>query len=163
VMTRPSLLHVVALLALALLLGGCPKDALIPNTKVKDTPENRALLKVVETYRQAVESRDAGGVLALVHPTYLDNAGTPEGFDDVDFEGLKKLLNSRFKRAQKIRYHIEPQAVRVLGRDAEVDAYVDATFVYEPEAGPSRWRRLTDYDRFKLIKDGGEWRFISGL
>ena len=98
-----------------------------------------------------------------MHPLYQDNAGTPEGSDDVDFEGLKKLLGSRFQKAKRVRYHIEPQAVRVMGRDAEVDAYVDATFVYEPDAGPSRWRRLTDYNRFKLIKDGGQWRFISGL
>ncbi len=160
---KGSMTRQLLVLAVTLLLGACAKPGLIPNTKVKDTPENRALLKVVETYRQAVENRDAGGVMALVHPTYLDNAGTPEGSDDVDFEALKKLLATRFRRASKIRYHIEPQTVRVLGRDAEVDCYVDATFVYEPESGPARWRRLTDYDRFRLIKDGGEWRFISGL
>ena len=149
-------------LALGLLLGGCAKPGLIPNTRVKDTPENREILKTVELYRQALENRDPAAVLALVQPTYLDNAGTPEGSDDVDFEGLKRVLSTRFKRAKQIRYRIEYQAVRVLGREAEIDAYVDATFVYEPDTGPPRWRRLSDYNRFRLLKDG-QWRFVSGL
>jgi hypothetical protein len=143
--------------------AGCVKPGYIPNTKVPDTGQNREIIAVVEAYRKAMESRDAAGVLALVHPTYQDNAGTPEGSDDVDFEGLKKLLSTRFQRATKVRYHIEYQGVRVQGRDAQVDAYIDATFVYEPDNGPPRWRRLTDFNRFRAIKDADRWRFVSGL
>ncbi len=158
--TRP---RTAAVLGWALLISSCAKPALIPNTNVKDTPENREILKVVEVYRQAMESRDAGRVLALVHPTYQDNAGTPEGSDDVDYQGLRRLLGTRFRRASQIRYRIEYQSVRVQGRDADVDTYVDATFVYQPEGAPPRWRRLTDFNRFRMIKDGGQWRFVSGL
>lgn len=158
-LTKVMLLGLVAALSSA----GCAKPGLIPNTKVQDTAINRDILKVIEAYRQAMERRDAARVLALVHPTYQDNAGTPDGSDDVDFHGLKKLLDTRFQRSSKIRYHIEYQAVRVRGRDASVDTYVDATFVYEPEQGGPRWRRLTDFNRFQLIKDGGRWQFVSGL
>ncbi len=153
-----------AALAVALApTAGCVKPGYIPNTKVLDTAQNRDIIAVVEAYRRAMENRDAAGVLALVHPTYQDNAGTPEGSDDVDFEGLKKLLATRFQRTTKIRYHIEYQGLHVHGRDAQVDAYIDATFVYEPENAPPRWRRLTDFNRFRLIKDGNRWRFVSGL
>jgi len=156
----------VALAALAVALAsttGCVKPGYIPHTKVLDTAQNREIIGVVETYRKAMENRDAAGVLALVHPTYQDNAGTPEGSDDVDFEGLKKLLATRFQRTTKVRYHIEYQGLNVHGRDAQVDAYIDATFVYEPENASPRWRRLTDFNRFRLIKDADRWRFVSGL
>ena len=142
---------------------GCAKPDLIPQTKIKDTPQNREIIQVVDAYRRAMESLDAAGILTLTHPTYQDHSGTPEGSDDVDYEGLKKLLVTRFKRATKIRYRIEYQAIRIKGQDAEVDAYVDATFVYEASSGPPRWRRLTDHNRFHLLKEGDRWRFVSGL
>ena len=150
-------------LAVVTLAFGCAKPKLIPNTKVRDTELNRAILQVVEKYRRAMEKLDAAGVLALTHPTYQDHAGTPQADDDIDYNGLRKLLATRFKRTTKVRYHIEYQAVDVKGREAQVDTYIDATFEYrEPSASP-RWRRLTDYNRFHLLKDGETWRFVSGL
>jgi len=143
--------------------GACDKTKLIPNTKVADSPENREILKVVEAYRKAMEERNASTVISFVHPTYQDNAGTPEGSDDKDFEGVKKLLSSSFQLATKVRYRIEYQGLRTKGREAEVDTYIDATFVYEAPKTLPRWRRLTDYHRFKLLKDGDRWQFVSGL
>ncbi len=145
------------------IVHGCAKPDLIPQTKIKDTPQHREILQVVESYRRAMESLDPAGILTLAHPTYQDHSGTPEGSDDVDYEGLKKLLATRFKRATKIRYRIEYQELRIKGQDAEVDAYVDATFVYEAPNSPPRWRRLTDHNRFRLLKEGNRWRFLSGL
>lgn len=152
-------------LAVALLVGGvgCSKNKFIPNTRVTDTPLNREVLRVVERYRRAMSGLNAAEVLALVHPTYQDNSGTPEGSDDIDYEGLKTLLNTRFKNTSKVRFRIEYQDVTTRGREALVDTYIDATFVYNsPEANP-RWRRLTDFNRFRLIKEKGTWRFVSGL
>jgi len=145
------------------LASGCAKPSFIPNTKVRDTKENREILKVVENYRKAMEGLNAANVLALVHPTYQDNAGTSEGSDDIDFAGLKKLLTTRFKRTTKVRYRIEYHEVETRGRDATVDAYIDATFEYEPPGGQTRWRRLTDYNRFRLLRDGDRWTFVGGL
>ena len=165
-MSKPSrspLPLAALLLVLAPLAGGCAKPRLLPGTKVPDTPVNRAVVGVVEKYRIAMERRDAAAILALVHPTYYDNSGTPEASDDLDFEGLKKLLVSRFKRTRKIRYRIEYQRVSYKGREAHVDTWIDATFVYDmPKANP-RWRRVTDYNRFTLIKEGKDWLFIRGL
>jgi len=122
-----------------------------------------AQLELTECLTLALERLDSVGVLVLVHPTYQDQSGTPQADDDVDYTGLKRLLATRFKRTSKVRYRIEYQEVRVRHNEAEVDAYVDATFVYqEPQAAP-RWRRLTDYNRFRLLKDGSNWRFVGGL
>jgi len=142
---------------------GCSKQKLIPNTKVIDTKLNRDILRVVEKYRKAVGKKDKIAILALVHPTYQDHGGTPEGGDDIDFTGLKKLLASRFKMTTKIRMRIEYQAVIIKGREANVDTYIDATFVYDQPGSNPRWRRLTDFNRFRLIKEKNRWQFLSGL
>jgi hypothetical protein len=154
--------YVMVLLSL-FVFGGCANPKLIPNTKVKDTPENRSILEVVETYRRAMENHNAAAVLALIHPTYMDNSGTPEGSDDKDYEGVKKLLATSFDSATKIRYRIEVQKLRSKGREAELDVYIDGTFVYEVPKALPRWRRLTDYHRFHLLKEGERWLFTSGL
>ena len=150
-------------LALAYLCAGCVKPKLIPNTKLKDTEVNREVLKAVLAYQQAMESRNAAAVLAMVHPLYQDNAGTPEGSDDRDYEGIRKLLATHFQNTTKIRYRIEFLDIGINGREAEVFVYIDATFVFEPQEGLPRWRRMADHHRFRLIKDGGRWQFISGL
>jgi hypothetical protein len=162
--TKRSLLRTCLLLFLTLALAaGCAKEKLIPNTKVPDTQLNRNILRVVEMYRRAVVTADAAAILALVHPTYLDNAGTPQGKDDIDYEALKELLKTQFKSTDKIRMRIEYLAVEVRGRQAEVDTWIDATFVYKNPKAQPRWRRLTDANRYRLIRDKDTWRFISGL
>jgi len=157
---RPAL---VAALVLAATVSGCAKPSLIPNTKVKDTALNREILTVVEKYRRSMERLDAAAVLALVHPTYQDHSGTPEPSDDLDYNGLKELLRTRFKKAAKIRYHIEYLDVRTKGREAEVDGYLDATFVYREPKANAKWGRLTRHNRFRLLKEGSAWRFVGGL
>ena len=160
---RRGLLLAMSVLALVYLCPGCAKPKLIPNTKLKDTEVNREVLKAVMTYQRAMESRSAAAVLSVVHPLYQDNAGTPEGSDDRDYEGIKKLLATHFQNTTKIRYRIEFLDIGVNGREAEVFVYIDATFVFEPQEAPPRWRRMADHHRFKLINDGGRWLFISGL
>ena len=156
------LLTLVALVA-TLTGAGCSKSKLIPNTKVLDTEVNREVLRVVEKYRRAVSRQDRAGVLALVHRTYQDNGGTPEGGDDIDYDGLKTLLATRFKRSSKIRMRIEYRSIKFKGREAMVDTYIDATFVYDQPGANPRWRRLTDFNRFRLLRDKKRWTFLSGL
>ena len=110
-----------------------------------------------------METHNEARILSLVHPTYRDNAGTPEGGDDRDFEGVKKLLATNFRQVPKIRYRIEYQSIEIRGREAYADVYIDATFVYEAPNTLPRWRRVTDYHRFSLIKEGNRWLFIRGL
>ena len=144
-------------------LSGCNKQKLIPNTKVADTPLNREILRVVEKYRRAAIKRDAAGILALVHPSYQDHSGTAKPDDDLDFEGLKKFLASHYRNTAKIRMRIEYQRVKVKGREATVDTWIDATFVYKHPDGSPYYKRVADAQRFTLVKDNTTWRFLSGL
>ncbi|PIE19062.1 MAG: hypothetical protein CSA65_03210 [Proteobacteria bacterium] len=160
---RRTWLALPALLGLLLAAGACDKQKLIPNTKIADTKGNRELLGVIAEYRDAMVRKDAARILTLVHPSYQDNAGTPEPEDDIDFDRLKHLLVSRFKRAKRVHYRIEFQRVMVKGREAVVDAWIDATFVYQHPNYRPHYKRIADYNRYQLLHIDGKWRFIRGL
>ena len=151
------------LVAAALAVAGCSQTRLIPNTKIEDTVTNREVLKVVEAYRRAMEHRDAAKILTLAHPSYRDESGTPEPVDDIDYGGLRKLLSSRFKLVQRIRYRIDYQSLEIRGREVHVDTWIDATFVYNHPGAKPRYQRYTDYHRYRLLRDAKVWRFIGGL
>lgn len=146
-----------------LVLGACNKQKLIPNTKVPDTQLNRGVISVVESYRRAMERLDSAAILALVHPGYQDASGTPDATDDLDYNGLKALLSGQFKNTKRVRFQVEYQKVTTKGREAKIETWIDATFVYEHGDGAPRWKRHTDYNRFHLLKENGRWKFISGL
>jgi len=164
---RSSLRGVLSFVALLVMTlaggGGCRHLRYIENTKVVDTPVNRAVIEVVEQYRRAMEQKDVARVLTLVDPTYRDQSGTPEPVDDLDYTSLKRALRERLGRCDRVRYRLEYQAVEVRGRAAAVDVWIDATFVYQQPNTPPIFRRFTDYHRYQLFQAERRWRFVSGL
>ncbi|MBW2731443.1 MAG: hypothetical protein JRH20_03565 [Deltaproteobacteria bacterium] len=155
--------RVLLLVFCAATIVGCNKQKLIPNTKIHDNKINRELIRVIARYRDAMVHKDAVQILTMVHPTYQDQAGTPEPEDDVDFNQLKGLLEGRFQRTERIRYRIEFQRVDIRGREASVDTWIDATFVYKHPDQMPRYRRFADYHRYRLLNEDGKWLFIGGL
>lgn len=151
------------LLILSICACHCATTNTIADTKIPDTAINRELITAVESYRKAMQELNAPAIFALAHPAYRDNAGTSEGHDDLDYHGLKQVLSTRFKQTKKINYRIQYQRIELKGTEALVDTYIDATFMYEPTGSTPRWLRLTDYNRFRLIKTNHRWQFISGL
>src|SRR3989338_8355397 len=75
-----------------------------PTQAIEPTPANQQILKAVEQYRLAVESKDVEALLAMVSRNYWEDAGTPSGSDDYGFDGLREVLSERFKRAGGVRY-----------------------------------------------------------
>ncbi len=51
----------------------------IPGTEIDDNDETRAIPKVNEQDRMAVEARDANRVIGLVADTFRDNGGSEAG------------------------------------------------------------------------------------
>src|SRR5262249_17366846 len=91
--------------------AGCATINLIPGTKVPDNKLNRELLDVCERYRHAMEDRDATTLLALAHPNYYEDSGTPKGDDDYGYDGLKEVLMRRMSQLRTLRYNIEYRKV----------------------------------------------------
>ncbi len=143
--------------------SGCDKT--IPNTTVKDTPENRAVITFMENYRNAVEARDVGALLAMAHPQYLDDNGTPSGDDDIDYRGLQKKLSRWRERVTDVRYEIKYRTI-TREMDRVLIAYrYSASFRIAYAEEDQRWSRRIGENRLVLLYDDIEMRYyvLSGM
>ena len=142
---------------------GCKKN--IPNTTVQDTPGNRSIITFMENYRRAVEERDIGALLAMAHPQYLDDNGTPSGDDDIDYRALRIKLASWRERVTDVRYEIK---YRTVGADMDrimVDYRYSASFRIAYGEEDERWSRRIGENRMVLLYDDIESRYyvLSGM
>ena len=152
----------LGLAVLVLWTGGCATMNLIPGTKVPDTKANREILDICERYRHAMEERDATTLLALAHPNYYEDSGTPKGDDDYGYDGLKDVLSRRLSALKTVRYNIEYRKVAIEGHHAQVDIRYDASFQIATEMG-DRWERKQNDKRLELENDGKRWLIIAGM
>jgi ketosteroid isomerase-like protein len=149
----------LALLALAALACTPPR---IPDTTIPDTPDTRAVLKVVETYAGALQQRDAAALLALVAPTYFDDAGTTDPSDDLDYQGLAAALPGDLARLQGLRVEIVVRNLEVAGDTATAEVFSDTWYQVAVKDGTVP-RRDTDVHRMRFVRVQGNWRIASGL
>ena len=154
----------VFLLAIALGSGAaCAHAEYFPHTTIEKSEQNRKIIETVEEYRQRLMQRNVVGLLALASPRYFEDSGTPRSDDDYGFDGLRKVLETQLPRVRSLRYDIEYRNIRVSGDQAEVEVFLDGSFeITAPEAG-DRYRRVNDYHRFLLAKEGDDWKFIAGM
>ncbi len=142
---------------------GCQKN--IPNTTVADTPANRTVITFMENYRNAVESRDIGALLAMAHPQYLDDNGTPTGDDDLDYRALQKKLSRWRERVTDVRYEIKYRTI-TREMDRVLIAYrYSASFRIAYDEEDQRWSRRIGENRLVLLYDDLQHRYyvLSGL
>jgi len=153
---------VLALTAAMALGGGCATVNTIPGTKVADTRTNREILDVCERYRHAMEDRDATTLLAMAHPNYYEDSGTPSGQDDYGYDGLKEVLSKRMSALKTLRYNIQYRSIQIEGHHAQVDLRYDASYQIATEMG-DRWERKMNDKRIELENDGKRWLIIAGM
>lgn len=167
------------------LLNGCA-TRYIPNTDVEDTEENRTVVTFVERYRHAVELKDVGELLKLASNEYYEDGGNIDASDDLDYNGLRDYLTTRFIDAQAIRYEIRYR--RILRQPLEAKAngngngdgngdggaepreliYVDYTYSASyriPAAkGGDEWRRRVDDNRLEILRySDNTFRIVAGM
>jgi len=142
--------------------SGCATFAVIPGTKVVDSKLNREILEVCEKYRRAMEDKDAATLLALAHPSYYEDSGTPTGNDDYGYQGLRDVLARRLTQLRTLRYNIEYRKIDVEGHHAKVDIRYDASYQLATEMG-DRWERKQNDKRLELDHDGKRWLFTAGM
>lgn len=148
--------------ALALGVGACA-HAKIPETSIDDTPENRAVLQLVEDYQTAVEALDADAVLALVSPSFYEDNGNTDSTDDYDYDGLKVDLRASFERTRAIQLVLRVDEIEV----EEDTAYAELRYEYRAQNDyPSglKWDTGSDRTRLQLVRTpDGPWRILSGI
>ena len=151
------------LLATALLATACgPK--LIPGLDIElaDTPDHRALLTIMGKYRQAYEAKDIDALTALASEKYYEDLGTPETEDDYNFEGLKSHFAEHFKQVRDLQLNINLKDVRIDGEKAHMDYHYVTRYLVKLPSG-ERWQVTDELNRLELVKEGQDWKVISGL
>jgi hypothetical protein len=149
--------------ALALGLGGCSSD-FIPNTHVEDSEFNRDVIAYCEDYRHAVERRNIPLLLKMADAKYYEDGGTVDTSDDLDKEGLADYLNKEFAQTASIRYEIFYRDVSI-GRSNQVfvDYTYSASYKIPGADGQMVWRRRVADNRLELVRDGEQFRILSGM
>jgi Domain of unknown function (DUF4440) len=152
---RPLL--VCALLALA---ACTPRN--IPGTQIPDTDDARAILKVMEHYRTALEARDVKAIQSLVSKSFRDNSGTEDPEDDLTYDNLSQALPALFARieAPKVDMDIRKMDLKRNGA-ATVIYYWNAT--WRVPSLLDRPQRDSELKQMVLQKEDGQWRIVSGI
>jgi hypothetical protein len=151
------------LASLIVLCGACAAGLhYIPGTKVEDTDENRRIVSAVEQYRQAMERRDSGALLAMAAKSYWEDGGTPTGADDYGWDGLRDVLTNRFQRAEAIRYNMRYMGIRHERNRAYVEVLIEANYTISTTSGPQR-QEMRAQNQLVLEYDGRRWLFVSGM
>jgi ketosteroid isomerase-like protein len=155
---RGMRLLVSALTVLALACGA----RRIPGSTIEDTPDTRAIVAVINSYRQAAERRDPQAVLALVSPKYFDDAGTPDPSDDIDYQQLVNRLTADYQKSTALRLDIGVRRVEVRGDRAAAYVFYDEHFRIQTKATEVS-KSASDSQRMQLVREDGQWKFVSGL
>jgi hypothetical protein len=155
-------MNVRSLLVCALLVLSACAPHLIPGTQIPDSEDSRAILKVMETYRAALEARDAKGIQALVSKSFRDNSGTEDLQDDLTADNLPQALTALFARMEAPRVDIDVRSVTLKG-----DGVAHVIYYWN-----SNWRapgllektqRDTELEQMVLQKEEGQWRIVTGI
>ncbi|MFO7157008.1 MAG: nuclear transport factor 2 family protein [Pseudomonadota bacterium] len=162
-LAHPPIRSLAPALAVLVASVGCT-TRYIGNTQVEDTEENRAILLVIEQYRRAVEDRDIQRILDLTSEDFFEDPGTPgDPSDDYDKRGLRQKLEESFSRIADQRLRIDVRKLHQLDRDrVAVEYRFDYRYKLALPSAPE-WREFIDVNRVVLVREGEQWRFLSGL
>lgn len=165
--------------ALAIACGG--RQRVVGGTRIPDTALNRGILDAVEAYRQAVERRDASALLLMAAPSYHEDSGTIGVKDDYGITKLKTVLETRFQKADDIRYSMRYVAIHhacpggrsrddlAPGCRALVEVLLDASFTVVDARDQERRPDKRDQNLLELEWTCGadkatcKWMFVSGM
>jgi len=153
--SRPAIL-------LALAFAACA-PRLLPGTEIEETRDTRAIYDTLVAYRDAMNRRDAGAVLALAAPDYFDDAGTPQPQDDVDRAILEKRLPEDLGKLETLRLELTVRRIEVQGDKAVAEVFYDGWYLVKTPVGKDVPRRDSDLHRMALRKVQGRWLFTNGL
>jgi len=151
------------LIALACTAVGCAHGT-IEGTTVPDTEENRAVLEVLKTYRNAMQERDAEKIIALVASDYFEDMGTIDQNDDYGYTHLtQKVIPNSLKIAEEIYLTFEIHNIEVDGDSAWADIRYNSRSKLNLISG-ALWETHKDFNRIELsMSESGRWVIKAGL
>jgi ketosteroid isomerase-like protein len=155
---------ILASAVLVAMWAGACAHATIPHTEIEDTPENRQILKIVESYHRALENRDADALVILLSPRYYEDNGNVDSQDDYDLEGLREGIIKDFERTQRIQLDMKVEDIVVNDETETAFAYVLYSLKAQSDfpVGP-KWKTSSDRARFEFERRNNRWLIVSGI
>lgn len=154
-------MRAIAVLAAALALSACSHSR-IAGTNIEDSPTTRAILDLFGKYRQALEARDASGLLALAAPSYSDAGDAAHGVGPTDYASLQQKLQKDFASVTGLKLEATVKDLSVEGDKARLDYFQVLRYAVATQGG-ERWKSESDDARMKFVRVSGEWKIASGL
>ena len=148
------------LIALSLLVAACSHNN-IAGTTIPDEPQTRAVLDVLNRYKEAIEEHNAKAVLALAAPGYYDTSRVTR---PIDYAALQKELPADLERLGGVKLEMTIKDVKVDGSKANVDFFQVLRYAVKLPDGSEKWQPpQSDDSRMKLVRLDGVWKISSGL
>lgn len=152
----------VAAAAYAFLATGCmPKR--IPGTDIDDTDDTRAIIGVMDAYRQAMQGEDADRIIALMDESFQDDAGTGSPNDDLDYKSLPVLLPKRFARVEDLRLEMTVKKITIAEDQKTAQAIYYYTTSFKLPGLANRPQSEAGLKQMSLKKVGENWKMSSGI
>ena len=103
---KRSWLYIIMFFSFVAAMPGC-STRYIEGTKIEDSDEARDVIRTIETYRKAMERRDADMLVALASKNYFEKNGDSSSQNNYDYEGLITFLRSpEFRKVTACRLTI---------------------------------------------------------
>lgn len=148
------------LLALSLLLAACSHN-MIAGTNIPDDPQTRAVLEVLNKYKEGMEERSAPAVLALTAKDYYDTSRVNR---PIDYAALQKELPVDLGKLTGVRLELTIKDVKVDGAKANVDYFQVLRYAVKLPDGSEKWEPAQSDDaRMKFVNADGVWKIAAGL
>jgi hypothetical protein len=160
VMRRLSLL--TAVVAVALVAPGCtPKK--LPGTEIDDTSDTRAVIDVVNAYRQAVEKRNSDAIIALADPSFRDDGGSANPEDDLDYKSLFTLLPARLEKIRDVRLDVTVRKIEFDEDALKARVTYSYQLSFKMPDYTNRAQTEGDIKQMTLKRVESGWKITSGI
>ncbi len=143
-------------------LAGCT-SSYIPNTTVEDNSENRKVIGFCEKYRRAVEDRDVDVLVGMASPRYFETGGNAKSTDDIDYNGLREYLASKFKATKAIRYEIKYHRVAETENKVILVEFTYTASFQIPTTTGDMWHRAVRDNQLQLVREGDSFKILRGM
>ena len=154
-------ISLVALLALAL-TGCAPRK--IPGTDLDDTSDTRAVIDVLQKYRQAVEAKNTQALLQLTDESFRDDGGSSAPEDDLDYKSLPGKLAARMAKVSELKLDVTVKRIEFDTDEKVARVTYSYQLSFKMPDYSSRTQSENDIKQMLLKRVGDqEWKITSGI
>jgi hypothetical protein len=146
----------------ALALTACAAKR-IPGTDIEDNDDTRAILRVMEQYRTAVESRDAEAVRKLLSTSFKDEGGTTRPEDRMDYNWITERLGRELKKHDELRLDISVRKINFQRDSDTASAIYTWSLNYRMPGLSNKPQNDSDIKEMWFKREKSGWKILSGI